>query len=148
MYSMPKNICMQIKEITAKSIITKSNLPAADYVINPYTGCTHACIYCYARFMRRFSGHQESWEKFVDIKSNAPALIPEKYQKYQGKEVFISSVTDPYQPVEKKYQLTRAILKKLVPLQPLLTIQSKSALIARDIDIFKEFDAIAWPGFH
>ena len=66
---------MKIKEIQAFSIITKSNLPDADYVINPYVGCMHSCIYCYARFMKRFTGHTEEWGKFVDVKVNAPDLI-------------------------------------------------------------------------
>jgi DNA repair photolyase len=68
---------MIIREVKAKSIITRSNLPSADYVINPYVGCTHACIYCYASFMKRFTGHDEPWGTFLDIKVNAPDLILE-----------------------------------------------------------------------
>lgn len=63
---------MKIREIRAKSIITKSSLMDADYVINPYVGCMHSCLYCYARFMIRFTGHKEVWGKFVDVKINAP----------------------------------------------------------------------------
>ena len=74
---------MKIKEINASSIITKSNLPDADYVINPYVGCTYACIYCYARFMKRFTGHTEPWGQFLDIKVNASELIPDKTEKYK-----------------------------------------------------------------
>ncbi len=130
---------MITKKITAKSIITKSNLPAADYVINPYTGCSHSCIYCYARFMKRFTGHDEEWGKFVDIKINAPELIPAKTTKYKGKSFFLSSITDPYIPLEKKYELTRGVLEKLIPLQPNIGIQTKSNLIVRDIDLLKKF---------
>ena len=54
--------------IDVKSYITKSKLPGSDYVINPYIGCPHACKYCYASFMRRFTGHKESWGEFLDIK--------------------------------------------------------------------------------
>jgi DNA repair photolyase len=130
---------MIIREVKAKSIITKSNLPSADYVINPYVGCTHACIYCYASFMKRFTGHDEPWGTFLDIKINALDLIPEKSTKYVDKYVYLSSVTDPYLPHEKKYELTRRILEKLIPLRPNLGVQSKSDLILRDIDLLKQF---------
>ncbi|MFA6552777.1 MAG: radical SAM protein, partial [Candidatus Paceibacterota bacterium] len=129
----------KIKEIRASSIITKSNLPDADYVINPYVGCTHSCLYCYARFMKRFTGHAEPWGEFVDVKINAPDLIPTKATKYQGKSIFIASVTDAYLPFERKYQLTRKILERLIPLNPNLGVQTKSDLVLRDIDLLKQF---------
>lgn len=128
-----------LNEIKASSIITKSNLPDADYVINPYIGCTHGCIYCYARFMKRFTGHKEEWGKFIDVKVNAADLVPLKTNKYLGKSVFLSSVTDPYIPIERKYKLTRGILEKLVSLNPNLGVQTKSDLVVRDIDILKKF---------
>lgn len=131
---------MKIKEIKAKSIITPSNL-GSDYTLNPYIGCMHGCIYCYARFMKRFTGHKEEWGKFIDVKINAPDLM-KNLGKYKGKEIFFSSVTDPYQPLEIKYKLTRKILKKLVPIQPSIAIQSKAHLITRDIDLFKKFKNI------
>lgn len=130
---------MQIREIKAKSIIVKSNLPEADYVINPYVGCMHSCIYCYARFMKRFTNHKEPWGKFVDVKINAPDLIPEETDKYKNKSIFLSSVTDPYLPLERKYKLTRKILKKLIFLEPKIGIQTKSDLVLRDIDLLKQF---------
>ena len=130
---------MIIREVKAKSIITKSNLPAVDYVINPYIGCSHSCIYCYASFMKRFTGHHEAWGTFLDIKINAVDLIPQKSKKYHGKYLYLSSVTDPYLPQENKYKLTRHILEKLVPLRPHIGIQSKSDLIVRDIDFLKQF---------
>lgn len=130
---------MKIREIKAKSIITKSNLPDAEYVINPYIGCVHSCIYCYARFMKRFTGHREPWGRFLDVKINAPDLIPAKSSEFKGKSIFLSSVTDPYLPLERKYKITREILKKLIPLQPKLGVQTKSDLVARDIDLLKQF---------
>lgn len=131
---------LKVSEIQASSIITKSNLPEADYVINPYVGCMHRCFYCYARFMKRFTDHKEEWGDFVDVKINAPELIPEKSDRYKGKEIFLSSVTDAYHPLEKKYELTRRILEKLIPLEPDLCIQTKSDLVLRDIDIIKRFE--------
>jgi len=130
---------MIVKEIKAKSIITKSTLPDSDFVINPYTGCIHSCIYCYARFMKRFTGHEEKWGHFIDAKINAPDLIPEKTKKYEGKSIFLSSVTDAYNPLEKKYGLTRKILEKLISLNPELGILTKSDLVLRDIDLLKQF---------
>jgi DNA repair photolyase len=129
---------MAVNEIQVKNIITQSNLPDADYVINPYTGCSHSCIYCYARFMRRFTGHAGKWGSFIDIKVNVPELIPQKSGKFLDKSIFISSVTDPYIPLEEKYRITRQILEKLVPLQPNLNLQTKSDLVLRDIDILRK----------
>lgn len=134
---------MKIKEIKAKSIIVKSGLPDSDFVINPYIGCMHGCIYCYARFMKRFTNHHEPWGKFLDVKINAPDLIPKETNKYKNKSIIISSVTDAYQPMERKYKLMRGILKNLLSLQPDLCIMTKSDLIIRDIDLLKKFKRCA-----
>ena len=89
-----------IREIEVKGVITKSNLPVCEYSVNPYVGCTHGCRYCYASFMKRFTGHTEPWGAFLDVK-NWPEIKNPK--KYAGKELFIGSVTDPYLPQEEKY---------------------------------------------
>lgn len=129
---------MLIREISAKGILTKSNIPSVDLVVNPYVGCEHACIYCYAEFMKRFTDHHEPWGSFLDAKINAPNLVKPR-GKYRDKNVLLSSVTDPYTPHERKYELTRKILEKLIPHQPNITILTKSELVVRDIDIFKKF---------
>ena len=143
--NIKKNFCktalMIIREIEAKSILSKTGIPVADYVINPYVGCIHSCMFCYARFMKRFTGHQEEWGDFLDVKINAPDLIPQKATKYKGKYIFLSSVTDPYLPLERKYKLTRRIIEKLIPLKPVLGILTKSDLILRDIDLIKQFQS-------
>lgn len=130
---------MVLKEIQSKSIITKSNLPESDFVINPYTGCSHACIYCYARFMKRFTGHNEEWGEFIDVKINAADLIPKNLEKYSDKSLVIGSVTDPYQKAEEKYEITRQILEKLIDYPSRVDIITKSNLVTRDIDILKKF---------
>jgi len=130
---------IKINKIRAKTIIVKTNLPEGDFVINPYIGCMHGCKYCYARFMKRFTGHAEPWGSFVDIKNNAPDLIPKGTNKYREKSIIISSVTDPYQPIERKYKITRKILERLITLQPNLDLITKSDLVVRDIDLFKQF---------
>ena len=128
---------MKISRKKVKSIITKSNLPETDYVINPYIGCQHACIYCYADFMKRFTSHQNDiWGNFVDIKTNAPETI-KRIKPHST--LLIGSVTDPYQPIETTEKITRKCLKQLIPLQPKLEILTKSPLILRDIDLLKQF---------
>ena len=127
---------MKINEIQVKDVITKSNLPVCDYSVNPYTGCEHACKYCYACFMKRFTGHEEPWGEFIDVKYWQPIGNPEKYN---GKELFIGSVTDPYQPIEEKYRRTRALLEELQGSGAILSIATKSDLILRDLDLIKTF---------
>ncbi len=132
---------MNIKTINTKSIITKSKLPDADFVINPYIGCQHACIYCYADFMKRFTGHNnEKWGAFVDIKINSSETI--KTPRLQNKTLLIGSVTDAYQQSEGKYKVTKSILEKLIDLDVNLEILTKSSLVSRDIEMFKKFKNI------
>ena len=127
---------MIIKEIVTKNIITKSNLPVCDYSVNAYTGCGHACKYCYASFMKRFTGHTEPWGTFIDIKNWEQ--IKNK-DKFKDKELFFSSVTDPYQPVEEEYKRTRKILEELQGSGAIVSISTKSDLILRDLDLIKTF---------
>ena len=125
-----------IQEIQVKTLLTKSNLPVSDYSVNPYVGCTHACKYCYASFMKRFANHPEPWGAFLDVKYWPEIKNPEKYA---GKELFISSVTDPYNPQEEKFRRTRALLEQLAGSGVRLSIQTKSDLVLRDMDLIREF---------
>lgn len=134
---------MIIKEITTKNIISKSNLPVCEYAVNPYVGCTHACKYCYASFMKRFTNHPEPWGEFLDIKHWDKIKSP---KKYAGKELFIGSVADPYNPQEEIYGRTRALLTELQGSEAKLSIATKSDLVLRDLDLIKTFpDArVSW----
>ena len=123
------------KEVVVKDLVTKSNLPASDYVINPYVGCPHGCRYCYACFMKRFTNHSEAWGSFIDIKRCDKSISK---KKLQGKSVFLSSVTDCYNPFEEKYENTRKILEQLISIDCELNISTKSQLILRDIDLLKQ----------
>lgn len=123
-----------IKEV--KDYLTKSNLPASDYVINPYIGCPHGCRYCYASFMKRFTGHKEEWGTFIDIKMCDKKI---NLKKIENKKVFLSSVTDCYNEFEEKYKITRNILEQLKDSSCDLSISTKSKLILRDIDLLKQF---------
>jgi DNA repair photolyase len=126
---------MVIKEITAKNILSKSQV--YDYALNAYVGCQHGCSYCYAKFMKRFTGHPEPWGAFVDVKINAPELLAREIKKKTRGRVWISGVCDAYQPLEKKYQLTRKCLEILVEQKWPVTIQTRSQLVVRDIDLLK-----------
>ncbi len=127
---------MKIKEVYAKSVLSKSKI--YDYVVNPYVGCQHACSYCYARFMRRFTGHQEPWGRFVDVKVNAPDLLRGEVAKKKMGTVWVSGVCDPYQPLEAEYRLSRKCLAILFRHDWPVVIQTRSPLVLRDLDIFKE----------
>ncbi len=127
---------MIVKEIETKNVLTKSNLPVSDYSVNPYGGCAHACKYCYASFMKRFTGHMEPWGEFVDVKHWPAIRNPERYA---GKELFIGSVTDPYQPLEETYGRTRALLEQMQGSRCKISIATKSDLVLRDLDLIKTF---------
>lgn len=132
-----------IKKTEVKNVLIKSNLPAGDYSANPYSGCAHACKYCYASFMKRFTGHQEPWGTYVDVKYWPEIKNP---QKYAGKEIIIGSVTDPYQPAEEKYGRTRALLKQMKGSGTKISIITKSDLVLRDLDLIKTFPGarVSW----
>jgi DNA repair photolyase len=127
---------MNVNEIQSKTILSTSKV--YDYVINPYVGCQHACSYCYARFMKRFSGHKEPWGKFVDVKINAADLLRVEVNKKKRAKVWISGVCDPYQPLEAKYKLTRKCLEILAQNDWPVIIQTRSPLVLRELNILKE----------
>ncbi|MFZ3070077.1 MAG: radical SAM protein [Anaerolineaceae bacterium] len=127
---------MLITEVYAKSILSKSEV--YPYVINPYTGCQHHCSYCYARFMKRFSGHKEAWGEFVDVKVNAPELLKREILKKRPDRVWVSGVCDPYQPLEARYELTRQCLEILAEHGWPVSVQTRSSLVLRDMDILKQ----------
>ena len=127
---------MITKEIKVKTILSASKI--YDWVINPYVGCQHGCSYCYARFMKRFTGHKEPWGEFVDVKINAADLLYGEIRKKKRGRVWVSGVCDPYQPLEARYKLTRQCLEILAQNNWPVTIQTRSPLVLRDIDILKE----------
>ncbi|MFQ6104600.1 MAG: radical SAM protein [Candidatus Glassbacteria bacterium] len=130
-----------VNEVRAKSILNRSKI--FDYCLNPYTGCQIGCEYCYARlFMKRYSGHKEAWGEFVDVKVNAPELLRMQLKRAKRATVWISSVCDPYQPLEARYKLTRRCLQELANRQFPVNIQTKSCLILRDLDLIRQFEKI------
>ena len=132
-----------IQEIKVKSVLTKSNLPVSDYSVNPYVGCTHACRYCYASFMKRFTGHPEPWGTFLDVKHWPEIRYPERYA---GKELFIGSVTDPYLPQVEFWGRPGAWMVLVGGCGVSLCFPTKRDLVLRDLDLIKTFpDArVSW----
>ncbi len=126
---------MKVKEILAKSILSRSKI--FDYTLNPYIGCEHSCRYCYAKFMKRFTGHKEDWGEFVDVKINAPELLRQEIKRKKPERVWISGICDCYQPIEKKYEITRKCLEIFIENDWPVTIQTKSSLVLRDLDLLK-----------
>lgn len=132
--------------VDASSILTPASgfMSEWDYTLNPYSGCGFGCNYCYAAFFSRDTSLRDTWGDWVNAKQNAVTLIHRFCQRKSltGKSIYMSSVTDPYQPVERKLKLTRSILEELVQHQPRLAIQTRSPLVARDIELIREFRTV------
>ena len=132
---------VKVREVTAKSILNKSKI--FDYCVNAYTGCEVGCLYCYARlFIPRYTGHAEPWGTFVDAKTNAPGLLRKQLKRAKRGRVWLSSVCDAYQPLEAEFRLTRRCLEELLLVQFPVQVQSKSARMVRDLDLFRQFKDI------
>jgi DNA repair photolyase len=122
--------------------------PASGYLtgythtLNPYTGCAFACSYCYVRQMPVSLFRGQEWGTWVDIKQEAPALLHKEIGAAKRKgpvRIFMSSSTDPYQPVEYKEKITRALLETMVETQPdFLFLQTRSPLVTRDLDLLEK----------
>ncbi|MDD3023301.1 MAG: radical SAM protein, partial [Syntrophomonadaceae bacterium] len=136
---MNENIIL--REIICRSALNKTGIPGYQYCINPYVGCAHNCVYCYASFMCRFAGHQEKWGDFLDVKVNLPDVLAKQLSSRKRKEgkVLLGSVTDVYQPAEVSYKITQASLNILAGYQYLdVHILTKSALVLRDLPILRQ----------
>ncbi|MCL1466578.1 SPL family radical SAM protein [Argonema galeatum] len=131
----------------AKSILNKATgfIDYYDFTLNPYRGCQYGCSYCYAAAFSANPKMREEWGNWVIIKENAVEILEKELQKWHKKNldkypsIYMSSVTDPYQPIESKQKLTRSLLEVMVKYQPTLVIQTRSPMITRDIDILQQF---------
>ncbi|MEM4703301.1 MAG: radical SAM protein [Candidatus Pacearchaeota archaeon] len=133
---------MQVKEKYCQTILTRSKI--CNYCINPYTGCEHACIYCYARFIGKYAGKSlDEWGKFVFVKKNAREILKKDLSKAKNGSVLIGSVCDPYQPLETKCKITKSCLNSLARSNKKfdISIQTKSILILRDLELIKKLKA-------
>ena len=150
---------MRIRLIRVKSILNRSKINNG-YTLNPYVGCGHGCVYCYNQdFLLRlrrpaltepeqdksFGGQTcirrspEKWGQFLDVKINGPEILAKEIIKKPKMPVFLSTVTDPFNPLEAKYQISQRCLEILLRHQWPVTILTKSNLILRTIDLLKQF---------
>ncbi|MEE9223625.1 MAG: radical SAM protein [Thermoplasmata archaeon] len=127
---------MKTTEITCKYAISPSRLPGYDYALNPYRGCGHGCAYCYAPDVLR---EKREWGTFVDVKRNIPTILAKEVKRKKKGVVGIGTVTDAYQPIEKKYEVTRFSLEQLLKEDFPICIQTKSDLVLRDLDLITRF---------
>ena len=138
-----------VERIDSKSILTPTSgfMSQYKFTLNPYGGCSFGCEYCYAKFFAASSKRRETWGEWVSVKTNAGELMAKACRSRvlnAGDPVYMSSVTDPYQPIERRVRLTRAVLEAMLEsgVQPRLTIQTRSPLVTRDIDLFQKFEKI------
>jgi DNA repair photolyase len=124
------------RRVECKSLLNKSGL--SDYAVNCYTGCSHACVYCYARFVTRFTHPHEDWGTFVDVKANAPEVLAREVKRKAPGRVMLSSVCDAWQTAEEKALLTRRCRELLTQYRFPVSALTKNALAARDLDLLKQ----------
>jgi DNA repair photolyase len=141
----------KVEYINSKSLLNSPSgfIGLYKFTLNPYSGCSFACDYCYARFFSPTFDQQHTWGSWVKVKENAVDLLRRarcaktvEKRIEEGDTIYMSSVTDPYQPIEHKIGLTRRLLEELIELQPRLTIQTRSPIALRDIDLFQKFKHI------
>jgi len=128
---------MEVKKIQCKTALSSSSLPGLSYSLNPYRGCQHHCVYCYAPNVLRIN--QDQWDTTIEVKTNIPIVLGKEIKTKKRGVVGISTVTDPYQPLEQKYLLTRYCLEQLLKVDFPIHIQTKSTLVTRDIDLISRF---------
>ncbi len=124
----------ELREIEAKTALVKSRIYGVDYAINPYVGCEHGCVYCYARLSARRIGETRDWGSFLYVKRELTKLLARDLRKAKRGLCLLSSITDPYQPVEAELKLTRSILELLAGKMDVVVL-TKSPLVLRDLDL-------------
>lgn len=132
---------LAVHEITCKSALTGSG---GHFRLNPYVGCEHNCVYCYATYLARWREEPGPWGSWVQVKTNIPRVLERELARKRGIEVFLSTACDVYQPVEQQYRLTRHCLSLLAlaaqrddDLRVFLV--TKSDAVVGDLDVLKVF---------
>ena len=132
---------VEVEYAPVREILTRATgfMDAYDFTLNPYAGCSFGCTYCYAAFFSYSTQKRDSWGRWVDVKENAvERLRRRRLGSLDGKLIYMSSVTDPYQPIERQLGLTRGLLKILARHRPKLVVQTRSPDVVRDADLFRE----------
>lgn len=129
-----------IREIKVRTALSLSKLPGLDYALNPYRGCAHACVYCYAPSLLRWD--KGNWGDVVEAKINLPRVLSRELRTARKGVIGLGTVTDPYQPGERTHEITRRCLELLLRHDYPVCIQTKSSLVLRDMDLLKRFSHI------
>ena len=134
-----------VKYRPVREVLTRATgfMDAYDFTLNPYSGCSFGCTYCYAAFFSRSKQGRDTWGKWVYVKENAVELMDRRrVGSLDGKLIYMSSVTDPYQPVERELNLTRRVLEIMAERhKPKLVVQTRSPDVVRDIDLYQQIEA-------
>ncbi len=130
---------MKVVEVSCRHALVPSSLPGLDFALNPYRGCSHGCVYCYAPSVLR---EAREWGTFVDVRGDMPAILNRDLRGKREGVVGIGTVTDGYQPIEARYHITRACLTRLLNSPLRVSVQTKSSLVLRDLDLLSEFKEI------
>jgi DNA repair photolyase len=125
---------MRVREVTCSTALAPTALPGLDYALNPYRGCSIGCVYCYAPSVLR---EERAWGRFVDVKRNIPAVLARELKRKVRGVVGVGTVTDGYQPLEARYHLTRFCLEQLARFDFPVSVQTKSSLVLKDLDLLK-----------
>lgn len=128
---------MQVKELQVKSALSSSSLYGLDYALNPYRGCIHQCVYCYSPDILKIE--RKNWQTVVYAKVNLPNILAKELKKLKKGIVGIGTTTDAYQKIEEKYKITEHCLELLLKYNFPISIQTKSSLVLRDLNLIKKF---------
>ncbi|MEM0027621.1 MAG: radical SAM protein [Ignisphaera sp.] len=129
----------RIVEITISNALSRSGLPDLDYALNPYIGCSHRCLYCYARDYVPNREVVDNWGYVIYVKKNLLDVLEREVKRFRKGVVGLGTITDGYQPVEALYKLSIRSIEILVKNEFKVSIQTKSSLILRDLDVLKRY---------
>ena len=132
----------EVRHESFREILTSATgfISSYDYTLNPYAGCTYGCTYCYAAAFTRTDADRDAWGRWVTVKENAIERLGRWRGRLAGRRIYMSSVTDPYQPIERKLKLTRRLLEGLAGERVKLVIQTRSPDVVRDIDLLERLE--------
>ncbi len=137
----------KIIKIRIKRALSRSGLSDLDYALNPYAGCYHACIYCYAREFTKMRDVAKHWGSIIAVKTNIVDVLRREIEKTERGVVGIGTITDAYQPIEAEYGLTRRCIEALLNSGFHVSIQTKSYLVTRDLELLASRPSLVDVGF-
>lgn len=126
-----------VREVDVKTALTRCAMPGEPWTINPYTGCSHDCTYCYVPDVAHVE--RRNWGKYVLVKRNLPTVLAREMHHKEPRSVFLSSATDPYQPIEREHGITRRVLEILLRHDWPLHVLTRNPQVKRDTDLLLQF---------